>query len=114
MMDALAELLRDAEIDEGAAEAGGAARVTAALFRQPTGLPSCSAAPPAPPARPGLLEYFFQKYFSKAVDSEAVVEASERIVERLGTADAYEEASAGEMAVARGVGEPEPEPYPYS
>ena len=108
MMDALAELLckqalgDDAEIDEGAA----ATRGTAALIGQPIGLPSCSAAPPAPPARSGLLEYLLPEAFSKAVVSEA-------IVERLGTADAWEEASAREMAVARGVGEPEPEPYPY-
>jgi len=110
MMDALAELLckqalgDDAEIDEEAAAATGR---TAALFGQPIGLPSCSAAPPAPPARSGLLEYLLPEAFSKAVVSEA-------IVERLGTADAWEEASAREMAVARGVGEPEPEPYPYS
>jgi len=120
MMDALAELLckqalgDDAEIDKGAAEAAAATGRTAALFGQPIGLPSCPAAPPAPPARSGLLEYLLPEAFSKAVVSEAVVEASERIVERLGLADAYEEASAGEMAVERGVGEPEPELYPYS
>jgi hypothetical protein len=112
MMDALAELLckqalgDDAEIDEGAAEVAAATRGTAALIGQPIGLPSCSAAPPAPPARSVLWEYLLPKAFSKAVVSEA-------IVERLGTADAWEEASAREMAVARGVGDPIPYPYPY-
>ena len=124
MVDALAELLckqalgDDAEIDEAAA----AARGTAALFGQPIGLPSCPSAPPAPPARSGLLEYLLPEAFSKAVVSEAVVEASEahegavsmRIAERLGLADVYEEESAREMVVEKGVGEPEPEPYPYS
>jgi hypothetical protein len=100
-VDALAESFRtqaigdDAEIDESAAER------TAASFLKPIGRPSCPAAPPAPPARLGLLEYLVPKTFS-------------HVVARLETvAWLVEEASAREVAVERGVGEPEPEPYPY-
>ena len=103
-VDALAESFRTqaigdgAEIDESAAEA---ARRTAAFFLKPIGRPSCPAAPPAPPARLGLLEYLVPKTFA-------------HVVARLETvAWLVEEASAREVAVERGVGEPEPEPYPY-